>query len=382
MISEQTPETILWLMPGNQRNESMVNQASDLVKLVPWQCRNILITNAENFTRFSGETFKIKFQNVVTLAAKFRETVLTAYYEGLLDKADIIISSGMTGAIYSYVLKITNGMQFAQCPIIYASPKIPETTVAELLVDRSDEELFWWLVGTRPNFQVFIFGDEREFDIAYKRLYRVCPQTSKKIKQVVLMQYPGIQWSGDKVDKVVWSGRINSAKRPDIAAKIFSVLEGLGVKTEVYVVSHKAGAEASKYFNNVITGLGTDEYRRAAGSAKVLLITSELEDGRPLGYLELIERGVIPVIRKRPWMKTFLTTKWPLVFKTEGEAVEMCLDALTHYDFYAKVLDECVKEKYSAKPNFGEVLAEVWREHIAGDYMNEFSVNKNRKRIS
>ena len=83
----------------------------------------------------------------------------------------------------------------------------------------------------------------------------------------------------EKADKVVWSGRWNNIKKPDIAAKIMAVLSGRGIDVEFFIPTISASrrrllSHIKETFQRVYIGLDSQEYRKEAGNAKVLLITS------------------------------------------------------------------------------------------------------------
>jgi glycosyltransferase involved in cell wall biosynthesis len=378
----RTPNRIVWIAAGNQENESLVSLFSSLVKQVPWNCTNLLITNAANWRTFCGETYKVTVDKEEdhSLVARYRQVVLAAYHENVLEDADIIVTGGMTAVMLIYMLTHGNsGITLRNKPIVYVSPKVPEKGVAEFPVEGYEESMFWWMVGNMPNVHAVVLDNDTEYELADKRLFRACPNSNKKIRRLVLWKYEPLDGLPEKVDKVVWSGRWNNIKKPDIAAKIMAVLSGRGIDVEFFIPTISASrrrllTNIKETFQRVYVGLDSQEYRKEAGNAKVLLITSEVE-GQPLGYLELLEHGVVPVIRKRPWMKTFMGECWPLIYTNEGEAVELCIEAMRNYDKYLVLMQNRLKARYNKDPNFTNLIAGIWEEYVAGDYNHDYSLD-------
>ncbi|NLM14453.1 MAG: glycosyltransferase [Clostridiaceae bacterium] len=378
----RTPNKIVWIAAGNQENESLVSLFSNLVKQVPWNCTNLLITNAANWRTFNGETYKVTVDKEEdhSLVARYRQVVLAAYHENVLEDADIIVTGGMTAVMLAYMLTHGNsGITLRNKPIVYVSPKVPEKGVAEFTVEGYEESMFWWMVGNIPNVHAVVLDNDTEYELADKRLFRACPNTDKKIRRLILWKYEPLDGMPEKEDKVVWSGRWNNIKKPDIAAKIMAILSGRGIDVEFFIPTISASrrrllTNIKETFQSVYIGLDSQEYRKEAGNAKVLLITSEVE-GQPLGYLELLELGVVPVIRKRPWMKTFMGEDWPLVYTNEGEAVELCIEAMRNYDKYMVLMQDRLKARYNKDPNFSNLITGIWEDYVAGDYTHDYSLD-------
>ena len=97
----RTPNKVVWIAAGNQENESLVSLFSSLVKQVPWNCTNLLITNAANWRTFTGETYKVTVDKEEdhSLVARYRQVVLAAYHENVLEDADIVVTGGMTAVM-------------------------------------------------------------------------------------------------------------------------------------------------------------------------------------------------------------------------------------------------------------------------------------------
>jgi glycosyltransferase involved in cell wall biosynthesis len=378
----RTPNKIIWIAAGNRENESLVSLFSSLVKQVPWNCTNLLITNAANWRTFTGETYKVNIEKKDdhSLVARYRQVVLAAYHENVLEDADIIVTGGMTAVMLAYTLTHGNsGITMRNKPIVYVSPKVPEKGVSEFPVEGHEENLFWWMVGNMPNVHAVVLDNDTEYELADKRLFRAYPNSNKKIRRLVLWKYEPSDSLPEKVDKVVWSGRWNNIKKPDTAAKIMAVLSGRGIDVEFFIPTISASRKMllthiKETFPRVYIGLDSQEYQKEAGSAKALLITSEVE-GQPLGYLELLELGVVPVIRKTPWMRTFMGEGWPLIYTNEGEAVELCIEAMRNYDKYLVLMQDRLKARYNKDPNFTNLIAGIWDEYVAGDYTHDYSLD-------
>ena len=378
----RTPNKIIWIAAGNQENESLVSLFSSLVKQVPWNCTNLLITNAANWRTFTGETYKVTVDKEEdhSLVARYRQVVLAAYHENVLEDADIIVTGGMTAVMLSYMLTQGNsGIALRNKPIVYVSPKVPEKGVAEFPVEGYEESMFWWMVGNIPNVHAVVLDNDTEYELADKRLFRVCPNSNKKIKRLILWKYEPLDGMPEKVDKVVWSGRWNSIKKPDIAAKIMAILSGRGIDVEFFIPSISGSKKRlltniKETFQKVYIGLDSQEYRKEAGNAKVVLITSEVE-AFGLGYFELMELGVVPVVRKRPWMKTLMGEGWPLVYTNEGEAAELCIEAMRNYDKYMALMQDRLKARYNKDLNFTNLITDIWDEYVASDYKHDYSLD-------
>ncbi len=379
----RTPESVLWIVGGNRENESLIPLFSGLVEQSPWECKNKLITNCLNYRSFPGETYLSKnIDGKDTLLGKYRALVLNALDEDMLMDADIIVTGSMTAAVLTVLLDLKDG-RYRERPVVYVAPKIPELGVGELAIGSGNEKLFWWMVGMMGNLHAVVLDNDTEKILADERLSFNYPNTNKSIKKVVTYKHDKIIHTS-KENRVVWSGRYNSVKNPQRALKIMALLEGLEVKCSLFIVSADVGKKteikfAQKICESVHINLPTDEYIKAAMSAKILLITSEVE-GFPLGYIELLRYGAVPVIKKKPWMKTFLTAKWPLVYDTDGEAVEMCRDALRNHDHYIGLLDSCLRERYSNELNWGDVLGSIWRRYVATDRRHDYSVGGEQYR--
>jgi hypothetical protein len=74
-------------------------------------------------------------------------------------------------------------------------------------------------------------------------------------------------------------------------------------------------------------------------------------------------------------MKTFMGEGWPLIYTNEGEAVELCIEAMRNYDKYLALMQDRLKARYNKDPNFTNLVAGIWDEYVAGDYNHDYSLD-------
>jgi hypothetical protein len=175
-----------------------------------------------------------------------------------------------------------------------------------------------------------------------------------------------------KEEVIVWQGRNNIPKGYLEAVEVLTLLSGQGFKCRMFIPSaNSEDAREIPLINKKLfechLGMDRSLYFEEIKKAKACLISS-VSEAFPSGYLEQIERGCIPVIKKYPWMKDFLTEKWPLTYKTKGEAVELLKEALENYDYYRDLLEKSLYERYNRNPDFGEVLRIAWNQYLDTHY--------------
>lgn len=383
------PTKIVWLFAGNTEVDSMVNMARDFfLPQFPdeWSsARHIMYSNVKECVHFGGDSYYVEpapwRDDMGTLIGKAREVYLTAHLEGDIEDADMIITNSQYVATLAQLMKFSGpsrkGKKIAASPIVYICPKVEEGDDYEILPPHND--IYWWVLASYPNQWLAVLDSDWEVTSATELLRSVKPRARvDRIKRLVFFKWEGfINPDDKKVDRIVWQGRNNNDKGIRTSFEILSVLSGLGYDCEAYISSSSGhGAINLGQMAKVLKinrGLVQSDYFEGIKDAKVCPITSNSEAWPP-GYFEMIQRGIIPVILKRPWMRTFLTDKWPLVFKTVPEAVEMCREAVTDYDYYRDLLDRCMSERYSTQPNFSELLTNIWDMYLVDNH-RAFSVN-------
>ena len=378
MEANKDPKKILWIVPGNQEHDAMLGMCSDI--FVPqlrslWpDCDNMLYTNTKQVSDWPGSTYRViipKDEKKNARAEVAREIFLAAYVNGHIHEADVIICTEMTPTIMSYVMdfegKIRSGIRLRRKPVIYLCPKLPEKGYQDITTGYGHQVL-WFLFADTPNVWLAILDNDHEVEYAVKELHKRQPNASTKkiLPKLICTKFEGFKDQGaEKEDLIMWQGRNNQAKRIDLASQIFAILSGQGYNCEMFVPSSTISAEEfiTHDMFPVHRHMDGDTYRRNILRGKVCIICSESECWPP-GYFEMIERGLVPVIKRQPWMSTFVTDHWPLVWSKPEEAVELCKIALRDYDKYRKMLEECLYERWSADLNFDQVMKHVWDQYI------------------
>jgi len=385
MLNEE-PKEVLWLVAGNEENEGMIpimEKYRSLSNLL--NTRHVLVTNSKNYNIFQGSTYFFDpGTKQLSLPEKYKFLVNMADMHGLFDSADMMVIGGFYPVVlimaYAIDCKMTSKTRkFCTKPIIVMNPKIPEGELSDINPIYLDP--FWWMLGHYDNITLAVGQLKNEMYLAKKYLLKFYPRA--KVKQTLLpfveYTYDDSPWS-EKEDKVIWTGRYNSLKQLDLALKTLVLLESVGIKTEMYVPTAKASntgkvRKAQKLLSEVNFNLDRESFWQKAGSAKVILITPLIE-GFGTGMMEIISRGVIPVIWGAKWNRDYISPDedWPLVFKLPGEGAEMCKLALKDYDYYARLLRDNLKKRYSRGYDWEFLLKGVWKSHINGRHSEEFSL--------
>jgi len=139
----------------------------------------------------------------------------------------------------------------------------------------------------------------------------------------------------------------------------------------------KLGAinQAKNLISEVHLGEERSVFWNKASKAKVILITPKI-DGFGTGLMEMISRGVVPVIFDAPWLKDYISINedWPLTFKQPGEGAELCIEALNNYDHYADLLRSNLKQRYSKPYDWDKLVVDAWNRYCANNQSYEFSL--------
>lgn len=366
------PKKILWIAGGISENESNVWWACEMMKLMPWpDVQQALVTNSTGFEKFDGFTYHVQDVAGKSLAEKYRGLVLAAHHEGLIDEADIVVCYSYVAAQIVRLLGMER-LHWRLRPIVVHFSKVMESKITDLSVGEEDE--FWRLVGTGRMSAIYDDNDNEE-RLVDEALREHCPQSQRETTHRLRMyKYERVARRHD--ERVVWSGRWNPIKNPNHAAQVMALLSAEGVKTEFYVPSQGGKAnirqEVKAAGSTLHQGRNSDEYKEMAGGAGVVLITSSTES-LPGGYLELLERGVVPVFKKARWMETFVGPGWPLVYTKVGEGVEMVLRALSDLPTYRRMLHMRMAQRYSAETNAAEIFLKIWDQYVSTGVEQEFS---------
>jgi len=386
--ANKDPEKILWLIPGNRDFDSTVTLcgkffAPQLYKIWP-KLDQILVSNTRLLSDWPGTSYRVEVPGGLIRWQIERELFLAALAEGWVHDADIIVATEMGLVLMSQIMDMDGtgsrmqGIWLRQKPIFHLSPSVPEKGNQDFH-PKGGEGLFWYLLGTMKHQWLGILDNDFEMEEAGRRLLKQVPRAStSRIKKLVCDQFTGFKDAGvKKEDVVVWQGRNNPGKRMDLATEIFALLSGQGVQCEMYVptgrMNRDTALEEAQKFSTVHQNMHRDEYIQNIARAKVCIVTSESESFATGSY-EQVERGAIPVIRKRKWNRTWMTENWPLVWTNTSEAAAMCLEALKNYDSYRNLLEKCMIERWGHDLNFDKVMKEVWDNFIIG-YGREFSMS-------
>lgn len=389
--ANRQPENILWLLAGNQDFDSTVTLCSTFFAPQVYNewpsVDQVLVTNTRLIEGWPGRSYQVKLTKGATYRWKIeRELFLAAMAEGFVHEADIIITTEMGLSLMAQVMDMDitvareQGIRLRQRPVFHISPSVPEVGNQDLQPHGGGEEIFWNFIGNLKNHWIGVLDNDFEMELAKKKMHRQVPRApDTKIKRLVCDKFQGFKDSDTpKQDVVVWQGRNNPGKRMDLAAEVYALLTGQGVECEMYVPTGRWNRDAllddMRKICTVHENMSREEYLASITKAKVALVTSDGESFAT-GCYEQVERGAIPVIRKRKWNRTWMTEDWPLVWTNTSQAAAMCVDAIKNYGSYRKLLEECMFARWGNDLNFDSVLKEVWDDYmISSD--REFSVDK------
>lgn len=368
---------ILWIIAGIAENESLIGVARQLVKQTP-EHGHSLVTNCKNYSTFPGCTYALPDRGELakTLDVFYRDCVVAACEEGLIEKADLIITGSWYAALLLYLFGVKN-KRVGDLPVAY----LKATQSAKDIADEGDycQSLFWKITGSDRNVWAIHFDNDNEQKIVDEWAESVCPSTKKAtIARMISYRFEGFRDIGvEKENVVAWSGRFNTAKNPMEAARIVALASPV-CKTisRAYVVSKSVSggemAEFQRCFNDVQIGLPSKPYVELVKRAKVGLVTA-IRDAFPFGTIEMMEHGIIPVFKKRPWNESFAGGGWPLRYRNDADAVAMIDEALTRYDHYRALLEGALFARYSKSPNWKEITDRMLAHADAKDVRKEFS---------
>ena len=334
------PKKILWLISGNMENDSLLNIVQ---RILPQQTpkewddvEHTLVTNSKAYTEFPGKTYRIREDMMLgpSMIERILGLLQAALAGGFIHEADIVIVPFISLATMVNLMDtggvVKRGTWMRRKPVIIVSPKVPVGVDSDCAEFQTTNRFFWYFVARSDNIWTGVLDNDYERELMIEEMRKEYPQTnlSDHVFNLAMYKFTGFKDIGvEKEDVVVWQGRNNPDKGYPEAVEILTMLTANGVKCRMFIPSSSLfrmgeieRINARLFECNV--GMDRDLYMRNQCSAKCCIICSNTEAWPP-GYIEQLERGCVPVIRKKPWMKTFLTEDWPLVFTDKGEAVEM-----------------------------------------------------------
>lgn len=377
----EEPRQIAWLIPGNVEIESMLSIVNNyLVKEIPKEWGNIkqiLVTNTKQYEGFPGDTYRVRDELISgpSLFERQRDILMAASAENLIHDSDIIIVPYISTATLIRLLDFggltKRGTWLRRKPIIVVSPKAPTGNDKDV----DEDEVLWYTVSTTENIWICTLDTPWEKHIMLTHMREIVPSMRQEdhVFDLALWKFDGFKDDiTQKEEVIVWQGRNNIPKGYLEAVEVLTLLSGQGFKCRMFIPSaNSEDAREIPLINKKLfechLGMDRSLYFEEIKKAKACLISS-VSEAFPSGYLEQIESGCIPVIKKYPWMKDFLTEKWPLTYKTKGEAVELLKEALENYDYYRDLLEKSLYERYNRNPDFGEVLRIAWNQYLDTHY--------------
>lgn len=366
MAGENPLRRIVWLSGGTQNNESMV--VRHLHKLMmdvetrSSDISNMLYTNCVDVDGWPN-SYVLEVSGFKDKGHMFETSVFSVdafFHEEGLSSADLMVCNDYSAsfALYAHGLGMWN---FPTPPVISVLSKVPEGLYSYLPEEQAISILRY--LGHNSTHWTAVADNEHEVNLLMKLMDQAGIPNRENVFKFSTYHWSPDMWveESEKEDLVVWSGRPNSTKNPTLGADVFSLLPK--IKREVFFPRPDKGAGFSQIANVVIHGgEPPDIYRKLTRKAKVLLITSNA-DAYPVGYLELMGQGCVPVLFGKPWNKDLIPPDWPLVFRTPGEGAEMVLYAMRNYSQYAKQLFEWMKVRYQVDHDFSENVCDIWNDY-------------------
>jgi hypothetical protein len=341
----------------------------------PWpETEHQLVTSGRNFGSFDGFTFYVESKARI-LPERVRACVLAALEEGMVDDADFIVCSSGIGALLAFYLGIDR-QRFRIRPTLAVFPAVDKPSISEM--DLPENRYFWRLVG-EERLSAVVLDNDAEDELAQGYLRSAHNFThGRALYRMRWFQFNPDRWmpseQHDGAD-VVWSGRWNRVKNPEGMSRILTLARanGLSAKAFTYACTRTSGVWATRAAKAGDFGLAIDlppaEYVAEASRAKTLLMTSHSE-AFPIGYMELMERGVVPVYLAQPWNLTHVGPDWPLRAQNEGEAVDMLAEAVGNHARLSVELRARLESRYAEPRNWGEIVRSVWTRYLSQGWEN------------
>jgi len=309
------------------------------------------------------------------LAEQSTLVTISAWQEGELDMADLIIANTEMSVMFIALLGLEYvgaekwmGAMWRQSPVIMTPIQISydgEALSGEIEQSYA-KSVFWGMMARAyPHLSIATFDNDHHLALAKKAYRENAPECiDVPVRKFIYYQYAGQLVRGVRKDKVIWSGRCNPVKNPQFGIDVLRKLDALGVEVRMYMPSGKPRLLEKmlhQFCEHIVVGLGTDDYLKQVSDAKVV-VTSSLTEGFPAGYLELAERGVVPLLPDRTWSKAFLGDDYPFIYKNENDATAIALYVLAHYEECVEKLDQAMRKRFSEPPNFVSIIKDVWRD--------------------
>ena len=391
MQGENRLNVVRWLSGGSIENESMVvahlkHFETNLLDRMP-ELDSVIYTNSVDVDGWRG-SYVVPHRQSGHVWEKGVDVAVSMWEEEGLS-ADLYICNGAASAMALYGMGLAwYNRSIPPIICVFAlSPRPGEYwsyTTPEHTLD------FFRFAGSIDSFWMVTVDRDREVE-ALKLLMRRAGHTHfDRIRRATTWAWDRARFPSPRRDVVIWSGRSNTVKNPQLAADIFQqmpvdvVKEVFSPRAQRKAVGTAGGAIAkfSKIPNTTVyDSVPPDEYRQMAGTAKILLVTSRAE-AAPIGYIELMGMGVLPVISDEDWVDAdFIPDSWPLRFKTIGEAVEMCAYGMENYDKLKAKLRAWMGKRYTTELPFADVVQEVWEHHTVqlGDRVRLIGERGDRK---
>lgn len=400
VCAPQTPRKVLMLIVGNPTMDGYVSLADQYARQIKeiWPSTEIVAyMNCLNYPEFTnGKTYYVSGTAGMPLLGQIREVAVQAFLEGELDGADLVWTNMVPMMHYVALLGIEvlgasreRGSVFRMAPTVCDPAKVnypPEELSNEN--QKYGMSLIWGTVGRAYPHMIILQGDSlRENELVEQAMLDNAPEARVPKHQLVFFHYEGpIDLAGiRKQRKVIWSGRANAVKDPVLGGNILSFLSRMGVEVEAWIPSGVLNVTMTAAFKGVPTknmhfGSPKDVYLKGVQTARVAIITSKIE-AMGIAYVEMVQRGVIPIFIRRPWSEQWLGPEWPFLFRKQDEAVAMALEALDHYKKYADLLDELMRKRYSLTTNLPQVLMDIWQEYRLTMEHRMISIENNASRV-
>ena len=382
------PNAICFVCGGAKENASEVRGAVYFANLLlDYYGDDVelrLVTNSNTWHGFPGEVYRAPRRDHDGNADVYRDLVGIAWVERWLIESDLVITYSWYAALLIRILGIER-LQFRLRPTLVCMPKVRESGGGAVIDDsgmsKEDDgyNLFWKSVAD-GHVHVMVCDNDHEKKLAEGYINRAAPTACYDYLTQERHPIPMTGYDDERDPLIIWMGRINPVKNWKLGFDILTALHVTG--TDVCVFTPQPLNLMKEGPQSVLdlqlpyhAGLGPSEYLEKAGRATAVIVTSGLE-ALGTGYLELAERGVIPILWKRPWNHTYLGEGYPLRFKSIDEAIDMTQAVLKDPDPYRKDVLTRLEERYPARTgaesNYAIFADRAWRSYLALGVEQEF----------
>lgn len=363
----QPLRSIVWISGGARNNESMVTHhlrvmMEDVRERNP-DIRHELYTNCVDVSGWPW-SYVVPKEMIPVANRHVFWTQVASVVSWLLNESmpDLFVVNGIAAAAALYGVALYH-MNEPLPPVICIYAKSPEE-LWDYSPDFAAERILYSLARL-SNFWIFTLDNKHEYDLAKSMIARCGVPDFAAIRRVKTYDFGGVKpVECSKEDVVMWSGRMSTMKNPKLAAEIFAMMGDSAIRRRVFV-PQVGGGVASIWPDGVEVecGLPGDVYRKEAARSKVILITLRAE-GMPIGFIEVVARGVVPVVYRQPWALDLFPPDWPLYFDTTGEAIDKIEEALADYERYRKEILRWVSVRFAGGCNAHELIEEVWYSYL------------------